>query len=416
MQNEQLALSSPVNKSVDNSQKADDYLDYYALLCNTFKIDDLGQNIPKFEPVDNFPGETAQQGANPGKKAYNLAGLIAKYLISAGHGKAASRILNCGQKWLPFECSASHVIYRQVTCGLPYCPKCSQSGAWYSKKRLKTVRDTLLGFPMLGHYVFTLPKEISQGMPSSKQNTECYKLAWRILGEFFDAEAAVIILHFCGDKKAGLHIHFDCSFPILYRNGDCDYPLAILRLARAEWTSGINKIFKQNFGDTVGHYNFVATLPQQQHLIKYITRSTIEAEKFIELPELQKEYCLKMSKGKTIRYFGKFVGKQKEEFLKKFKCSEVLKRPKGESNIGDLISQNICPICLEKMKPQPLVYLDDVPLMNVTRYNGYTLMDRQFAALLHIEEKPALPVYDSLLECLIAEFKEGGINGEGLRV
>lgn len=405
---------SLLDKPVDNSPKGADYLDYYALLCN-LKQDTKFTTIevPVDKPVDNFFRTASCRIDNPPEKAHNLAKLIAKFLISAGHGKEASRLLNCGQKWLPFKCSAGHAIYHQITCGLPYCPKCSQTGAWYSKKRLKTARDILLGFPMLGHYVFTLPKETSQRMPSSGEINECYKLAWRILGEFFDAEASVIILHFCGDKKAGLHIHFDCSFPILYRNGDCDYPLGILRLARAEWTQGINKIFKQGFGDTVCHYNFVTTLPQQYHLIRYIIRSTIEAEKFIELPCEQKEYCLKMSRGKAVRYFGKFVGKQKEEFLKKFKCSKVLERQKDNSNIEDLISQNVCPVCLEKMRPQPLVYLDDIPLMNVARYNDYTLIDRQIAALLREGGKSA-PVYGSFLEYLMAEFKEGVGNGKGL--
>ncbi len=399
MQTEKIAPFSPVNNSVDNGRKANDYLDYYALLRNDLKNNELqqknSQNYPVDNSVDNFP-----------EKAPNLAKLVAKYLIFSGHGKEASRLLNCGQKWLPFKCSAGHAIYRQITCGLPYCPKCSKTGNWYSKKRLKRVKDVLLGFPMLGHYVFTLPKEISQGMPSGSEINECYKLAWRILKEFFDAEASVIVLHFCGDTKAGLHIHFDCSFPILYRNGDCDYPLSTLRMARAEWTHGINKIFKQGFADTVGHYNFVTTLPQQYHLIRYVTRSTIEPEKFIELPDKQKEYCLKMSKGKTIRYFGKFVGKQKEVFLKEFKCSKVLER-QDKGSIDDLISQAICPICNEKMKPMPSVYFDDMPLMNLARYNGYTLIDRQIDVFLREGEKSE-PVYDSLLDYLRAEELKGG--------
>lgn len=368
---------------MDNPGEGAYYLDYYTFLNKPDKDNDLQQN--------------------------QLAKLVAKFLMSAGYEKEASRILNCGQKWIPFKCSAGHVIYRQMTCGLPYCPKCSKTGAWYNKRRVKTVRDVLLGFPMIGHYVFTLPKEISASLPESIQIEKCYKLAWRILREFFDAEASVIVLHFCGDKKAGLHIHFDCSFPVLYRNGDCDYPLEILRLARAEWTAGINKIFKQNFIDTVGHYNFITTLPQQHHLIKYITRSTIEAEKFIELPDKQKEYCIKMGKKKTIRYFGKFIGKQREEFLKEFKCSKVL-----TGSEGDLISRNICPICNEKMKPMPAVYFDDMPLMNLARYNGYTLIDRQIKAFLSEAEK-IRPVYSSLLEYLRAEEVKGGVeNGKGL--
>lgn len=393
-----MPLSYSVKNSVDNCENSKDYLDTYALLRNRLKNSDLQQKNPDFDLVN--------------KPVYNFVGLtrlIAKYLYHNGYLKEADRISNCGQRWIPFSCSAGHRLYRQIACGLPYCPVCSAAGAWYNKKRIRQVSDTFLGFPAIGHYVFTLPKEISESLPASNEMDKLYKLAWRILREFFDAEAGVIILHFCGDKTGGLHLHFDCSFPILHRNGDCDYPLITLTLARDEWTAGLNKIFSQNFKDTVTHYNFVNTLPQEYHLIKYITRSTIEAEKFIELTDKQKGYCIKMSKRKTIRYFGKFIGKKRPEFIAQYKCFLVIDKPEK-----DLIEQKICPICNERMKPMPAIVFDDMPLTNLEVYNGHTLIDRQIGAFLREQrQKEIKPVYSRLLDYLIAQESEVK-NGKSL--
>jgi hypothetical protein len=256
-----------------------------------------------------------------------------------------------------------------------------------------------------------LPKEVSASLPGSKQINSLYKLAWEILKDWLNAEAAIIVLHFCGDKKDDLHIHFDCSFPILHTNGDCSYPLGLLNMARAQWTAGINRIFKASYIDTVGHYNFVNTLEQEHHLIKYVTRSTVSAEKFIKLPDKQKEYCIKQGKKKIIRYYGEFVGKKKPDFLAKHKVN-IEKTP------GNFIDQKICPICNEKMKPSAPIFMDDIPLTNVERYNSHTLVDREIMAWIRqkerekpkpltffevIEQSIDQEVIDEAMDCLVEQ-------------
>lgn len=384
MQIEKIAPSYPVDNPVDNSPGDGYYLDTYAKVSKPKENNDLEQK--------------------------NLGANIAKYLFWSGHLKEANRLTNCGQNWIPFSCERGHKIYHQVACGLPYCPKCSKKGSWFNKKRAQRVQGFLLGFPALGHLVFTIPKELSLALPGPDKINKLYKLAWKVLSEVLDAEAAIIILHFCGDKAAGLHLHFDCSFPLLHREPDfnCAYPLGLLELVRAEWTAGVNKVFSKAYLDTVSHYNFINTIEQEHHLISYITRSTITAEKFVELPEAQKEYCLKMSKKKLIRYFGAFVGKRKEEFLKQYRCQKMIDENKPEG----LIEQHICPICREKMRAGRLVFMDDINLSQVERYNNYTLVDRVIGAFIRGEEqtrkKESPGQYGSLLEYLKAQEKSGG--------
>ena len=399
MQTEQIALSCPVDKSVDNSATPSYYLDTYAKVRNLQKNRCLQQKKGSFLPVD--------------KSVDNFSNQIIDSLLFSGRQSEAARLMECGQRWIPLECSKGHRIYKRKTCGLPYCLSCGCIKGRYSQKRFNRVKDVLLGFPQLGHYVFTLPKDVSRELPGPDLIGQCYRQAWRILREFFDAEATVIVLHLCGDKKDGLHIHFDATFPILYRNGGCDYPLEILRLARQEWTEGVNQIFKKALEDTVCHYNFVNTIEQEYHLIRYITRSTVQAESFVKLDDDQREYALKMLKKKTIRYFGKFVGKQKEQFLKDFKCSLVLQR--DSESIDSLIAKGFCPICNEKMKVVKVAgvkrfpLLDDLPLMNLEVYNDNVLIDREIGAWLR--GKGIEPIDNSLAEaidCILKKEPEYG--------
>lgn len=341
--------------SLETNPENGDYLDTYAKVSNLSQNNDLQQQ--------------------------NLADNISKYLFWSGRVKEANRLTNCGQNWVLFSCSSGHSIYHKIACGLPYCPICSKPGSWYNKKRAKRVEDILLGFPQVGHFVFTLPKEISSRLPDSSQIEKLYKLAYKILKDQFEAKAAVIVLHFFGDKKQDLHLHFDCSFPILGQNNECGFPLITLQYARAAWTSGVNEIFKTDFTETVTHYNFVNTLEQEYHLIKYITRSTVAPDKFMGLDEKAREYVLLMNKKKIIRYFGGFVGKKKLEFLAKYRCSMVVRHPEKS-----LLEQHICPICNEKMKAQKPSFADDLPLINLIKHDEHTFIDRELDSFIRAQE------------------------------
>ncbi len=336
--------------------------------------------------LDTYP-KLSNIEENSGLEQKNLSKNIFKWLLDSGYSKEADRLANCGQNWLSFTCSKGHRIIRKLSCNLPYCPDCSKIGSQLNKKRSNRVKDILLGFASIGHYVFTLPKEISATMPDPTQINKLYKLAWEILRDVFDAEAVVIAIHFCGDKGKGLHIHFDCSYPITHTS-DCSYPVGLLNYARGLWTGGINRIFKTSYLTAVTHYNFVNTLPQQHHLIEYVTRSTVPAEQFIELTDQEKEYCIKMIRSKVIRYFGKFVGKKKAEYMAKYKCLKAIERTSR-----DLVDMLICPICNEKMKPERTkeglkrYRLDDLPLTQICLYNSHTYIDREIEAFLRLERE-----------------------------
>jgi ABC-type antimicrobial peptide transport system ATPase subunit len=93
------------------------------------------------------------------------------------------------------------------------------------------------------------------------------------------------------------------------------------------------------------------------------------------------------------------VGKDRDKFLAEHKCSLVLEKPEK-----DLIGQRICPICNEKMRASAPVFFDDIPLMNLKRYNAYTLIDKQMAPFFREQEGSRLKrTYSNLSEWAIEE-------------
>ncbi|MFA5272295.1 MAG: hypothetical protein WC412_08200 [Candidatus Omnitrophota bacterium] len=348
---------------------------------------------------------------------------LVKMLHSYGYAKEAYRVDNCGQKWRPLECpTPGHgQMFKRMTCSLPYCPECGKKGSWYNQRRAKRVRETLLGFPALGNYVFTLPKELSAKLPGSKEISQLFKLAWEILQVKFQAEAAVIVLHYCGDKSDDLHLHFDCSFPILHPDGNCSFPLPLLERARASWTEGVGRIFKTFLIDTVGHYGFDVSLEQQLHWCKYATRSTMPAEKFIGLSQEQQIYCLKMHSKRNIRYFGGFLSRNKKKFLADNQNNFVFEMIKSKT--ADDVERCVCPICGQKMKHSRYndnnwVWMDDIPISNFVRYDKNTFISRvMFDYIREQEVKKAKPltffevieqsidneVIDEAMDCLVEQ-------------
>jgi hypothetical protein len=296
------------------------------------------------------------------------------------------------QKWLPGSTIAA------INGGLRSA-KTTPAMAGYSTERIagslsalpaeKRVKAMILGFPVLGHYVFTLPKEISGLRPDLAQIKALFKLAWKILNEQLEAEAAVICLHFCGDKSHGLHLHFDIAFTMLNRSSEYYIPDWLMKEIRYDWTTGVNQIFKTDHKELVCHYQYAATIGQQHNLIEYMTRSTIPADRFIELSNEEKEYVLYLSKQKIIRYFGKLAGKQRAAFIAEFRCARA-----AEPTETDPIQLRICPICGGKLKPlkdkdKRLLPLDDVSLSDFIRYKPHIFIDRYISAYLREKEARA---------------------------
>jgi len=381
------------------------YLDNSAKVSKGLKNNELSnanlrQNLASFL-YNSVPYDWGESHRNTGKYKFK------KHPFES----MGDRLMSCGQEWLPFSDTAGHEIWGAKACGLPFCPTCGKKGSSLNTKRANRVKDILLGFPCVGHFIFTLPKEVSSSLPGSDKINKLYKLAWEVLRDWLNAEAAVIVLHFCGDKADGLHIHFDCSFPVLHTNGRGIKHHSGISLAKSWWTAGVNEIFKTGYLFTVGRYNFAATLEQEHNLINYFTRSTMRAEKFIEMSEAEKLYCVSQGKKKIIRYFGEFVGKKKGEFLAKHKIN-IEKTP------GSLISQRICPICNEKMQPKKnpqsgkmeRCFMDDLPLMNLERYDGNTFVDREIMAWLRQKEKEKPKPAKSLYEAIERQEIQGILN------
>jgi hypothetical protein len=299
-----------------------------------------------------------------GLEQNNLTSNLSKWLHKNRRSKWADKLLDCGQKWLPFYDSFGCEMYVQLPCKLPICPKCGKVHGAYSRERSERVKRYLLGFPQLGYLTGTIPKELSASMPSSDTLIKLKAALWDIAREFFDAEGLLIVPHFTGDHGSSLHVHFNGAFPILYRNGDCFFPQAILDLAGQEWTRRVNKICGTNYPLCILNYSFKNEIGQIHGFLDYISRSTLEGEKFIELSDAEKEYCLTTGSHKQITCYGKLATRKGKEYLERFKCLRVFAR-----EIVDPIEEHICPIHNEKMKPGKWCFLDDIPLTNCVKYN-----------------------------------------------
>jgi len=341
---------------------------------------DRGTIIPSFELTDNEKTEVL--GPSLSSDLAQKEALLT-YLEGSGHSNLADRVKNCGQTWIPYQCSAGHQLFRQTSCKVAVCPICSKKGSALNKKRANRVKDSLIYIGPLGHVVYTLPKTLSESMPSFKLIDKAYKAASRITQEIFDAESVVVSEHLTGDKKEGLHLHFDCIFPLSPAGRPNFFEKRILDEARFEWTRAINKIFGCEIHSTVVHYNYAEPLKKQHHLINYNTRSTIPTEKFLKLSDAEKEYAIASSKRKLTRYFGKLSNKYREQYLK-FKRVNLTRSPR------DLLDQNICPICNEKMRAGRPVPMDDLPLSQLIRAGPGCYIDKAIDA--YLREKSRLEV------------------------
>jgi len=358
---------------VDGSVLAPDGADYL----------DIGDKVQEY-----VQGNDLQEKC----QAADLSKNVAAWLYENGMDNKAKAVLDCGSKWIRFACPTGHEMLKQKTCAIPYCPTCGKKGSWLNKRRAKRLRSLLLGYQGgLGHVVFTIPKQLSADLPDSQALGLLYKEAWKIMQNWLDAPAAVIVMHFCGDKTDGLHLHLDCTFPIL-EHGANWYSKGILEQVRFAWTMAINQVLKppERIDNAVIYYNFAEQQEQQLHLIKYVTRSTIPAEKFVALTNEQKLYIVKLSAKNTVRYFGGLAGSRKAAFVVKYQNKNALEMI--ESQDGEKIEAGICPICNVKMRPvknaqgkiEPL-RLDDYPLRNFVKYNGYIYIDREIDAFLRLK-------------------------------
>lgn len=341
----------------------------------------------------DIPDREPESLSDSGLSDVKLRDNIANFLYNSGRFEKADQIMSCGTKWMRKACSNGHTKLSRKTCSIPYCPVCSKKGSWLNKRRAKRLRSALLGYSGgLGHIVLTLPKDLSASLPDSAQLGKLYKKAWELMKDWLDAPAAVVVLHFCGDESKGLHLHFDCTFPIL-EPGANFFAAGILEKVRQHWTMAVNTIFRVGFKyeNAVIYYNYAEEQEKQLHLIKYVTRSTIAADKFVDLTNEEKEYIVTLSSKNNIRYYGELAGKKKPVFQAKHQNKKafdmILQDP------TEALDYDICPICNEKMKVvkdekgrPKFDFLDDINLRNFVRYNAYTFIDREIDAHLRARD------------------------------
>ncbi len=268
--------------------------------------------------------------------------------------KEAFRIRSCGTKAVSLQCPNGHKKRIRLTCHLEICPRCGQIGSLVHKRRYLRALDRLNWAPILGYMVFTLPREVSDAMPSKKQLSELEKEAGVIVRENFETEGCMVRTHFMGEEISKLHIHINVLFPIIDKTGTGKVPKETLALIRQQWTNFVNKTFNLSKEKTNVFYKFKTSTIKMRHVIKYVTRPVVVAEKFLSLSNEQKSWYLSFAGWHNTRWYGQLANCKYKQYLQEQGVDHIANQEK------DLATATKCPVCNERYRYQEMIDVADI--------------------------------------------------------
>lgn len=241
---------------------------------------------------------------------------VAEWLARNGFDKKANNVDRCGLNAVSLKCAKGHQKINTIHCHKEYCPKCGQIDSILHKQRKARVAGRLLHSAVLGYTVFTLPQELSDSYPSRAQLSKLEQAAAKIVKDNFDTPGVFVRSHEMGDEPGKLNFHVNVIFEILNTNFIGRIGPDVLDLIRRQWTERVNQIFDSNFETVVVHYSFATSLRKKRHIIKYVTRPIVTAEKFLSLSNQAKLWILNLSGWHNSRWFGVYANANYKEYLK----------------------------------------------------------------------------------------------------
>lgn len=280
---------------------------------------------------------------------------VIEWLTNNSYEKKALQVHTCGTKAVSLACSNGHQKRVRMTCHLEICPRCGQRGSLAHRKRYLRAVDRLLWAPILGYMVFTLPKEVSEAMPSKEQLSKIEKEAVKIVKDNFSTPGCMVRAHFMGDEIERLHIHINVLFPIIDTNDTGKVPQATLDNIRQHWTTFVNQTFGLDKKITNVFYKFTTSPVKMRHQIKYVTRPVVVAEKFLSLSNEAKHWYLSFAGWHNTRWYGQLANCKYKQYLDNLGIDYTAHQEK------DLALAKKCPVCGEHYKYQDMIDVRDIP-------------------------------------------------------
>ncbi len=269
--------------------------------------------------------------------------------------------MRCGNTFAHWDDIKNHLFWKLLVCGRDYCPTCGATKRLgfkriYSdahKRRTARAAEVLMPLPVLGRVIFTLPKEISLSLPGKEIVESLYRSAWDIVRRQFHTPGAKSRVHFAGDRKPGLHIHFNFLFPVSHRRGRVSKER--LRRVRVAWAGAVNNLLGTNYEKLNFEYSLTTVPGKKAHRIAYQYRPVVTPKNFMLLSNNEKFYYLGFRGWHNSRSWG---------VLSDSKVGGYMRRKKVEplETKEVLFEKGICPICREKLIYRGIVLRDELPV------------------------------------------------------
>lgn len=307
---------------------------------------------------------------------------VVDWLTENGFEKAAFQVQNCGTKAVSLQCSNGHQKRVRMTCHKEYCPRCGKKDSLLHRRSKVRAYDRLIWSDLLGYMVFTLPRVVSDSMPSKEQLSKIEKEAVKIVKDNFSTPGCMVRAHLMGEEPEYLHIHVNVLFPIVDTSGQGRVEQATLDNIRQHWTTFVNQAFGLKNKTTNVFYKFATSKIKMKHLIKYVTRPIVTAERFLTLSNEARFYCLSLRGWHNTRWYGQLANCKYKEYLKSKGLDLIAHREE------DIALAKKCPICNERYKFIEIIDIDNIPESQFRRLSPDVWIDLETHAFLKNKASP----------------------------
>lgn len=328
----------------------------------------VGASIDRMFDLENSKRSDEKPYAQYVAKYNSLGGKLGKivgWLNEHEHGKEAGTLVVCGAKTnaVDLRCLAEHRYAKQIFCGRQYCTRCGEEESVIHQRRYSRSWDRLMWAPALGEVVLTVPEELRDNFESADMLGKLHRLGWtcvrETLGQELNIDGGMTTVHLFGDKSDKFHPHVNIIFPLC-----SDEALTVsretLEALRDKWYDMLEELTGKTISLTDdgrerknAYYGFKITEAQKAHLVKYMLRPTVGAERFLRLDDDLKEFVVTSLVGfHNVRWYGKLANrnfkKYKEDYLENtpFHQEFVVKKQERDK-FRDF---KYCPICHGRLK------------------------------------------------------------------
>lgn len=310
---------------------------------------------------------------------------VIEWLEKNGCEKEAESLRSCSTKTVSLVCYNGHQKLVLNRCRKEYCTVCGEKGSFAHKRNYLRAFDRLLWAQVLGYLIFTLPKEVSEAMPDKLQLSKLETEATRITQGNFSTPGSMVRIHLMGEKISELHVHVNVLFPVTGTNGKGEVSLIVLDNIKKQWTELINKTFNRSEKTTDVHYRFAAKKSKMVHMLKYVTRPIVTADKFLSLSNAAKHYILSLKGWRNTRWYGQLADSKCKKFLKTQNVDPEAHRE------ADIALAKKCPVCGEKFKFKGFVDVCDINKSQFRQIDEDCWVDLEIYAALKNKDSPPEP-------------------------